>query len=248
MPCLAILACSLAVSCQAASKQPTSDEATVAAILKGGKFTLPKREQVARIMTAGRYYGMKIDLRYRADSQDVVITTFAGDTVSEMQTLANPLGGTRKLTDVRVWLWKEPDPAVTKAAQSRARRIIGQIYNEIAAISKSYPELALFDKDHVSVTDQSLSFQPSGEGLTKSRSKVNTPYISVGTREPQLGVGTQASFPSLLFPAQKLQLTWFVIIDDEALKNKIIAIVTNDAQPLIDAEKSMGGAPIRTSL
>lgn len=242
--CLAILACSLAVTCEAAPKQPTSDEATVAAIIKNGLFTKAKREQVSRIMTAGHYYGMKVDMHYQGI--DLVRTEYAGADADHMQSIANRLGGA-KLTDVRVWLYKEPDPAVTKAAQSRARRVIGQIYTDIAAISNAYPELKLFDKDHVSVTDQSLSFQPNG-GLTKSRSKVNTPYISVGTREPQLGVGTQASFPSLLFPAQKLQLTWFVIIEDEALKNKIIAIVTNDAQPLADAERALGGAPIRTSL
>jgi len=245
--CLAILACSLAVTCEAAPKQPTSDEATIAAIIKNGLFTKAKREQVSRIMTAGRYYGMKVDMRYRVGSQDVVITKFAGASANAMQTLANRLGGTAKLADVRVWLWKDPDPAVTKAAQSKARRVIGQIYTDIAAISSAYPELKLFDKDHVKVTDQDLSFQPNG-GITKSRSKVTTPYIIVEAREPALGVEAQASFPSLLFPLQKLQLTWLVIIDDEALKNKIIAIVTNDAQPLADAERALGGAPIRTNL
>ena len=63
-----------------------------------------------------------------------------------------------------------------------------------------------------------------------------------------LGVETQAEFPSTLFPLQKLQLTWIVYTEDETLKNRIISIVNNASQPLIDAEQAMGGSPIKAVL
>jgi len=244
MLCMSVIVCSLAGARQAAAKQPTSDEATIGAIIKSGKFMLPKREQVARIMTSGRYYGMRVDLKYHVDNHDLAITKFAGDTASEMQTLVNPLGITAKLTDVRVWLWKEPDSKVVAAAQSRAKRVIAHIYTEIEAISNTSPELALFDKDHVKVTDQDLIFAPN-ENRT---SKVSRPYILIESREPLLGVETQALFPSALFPLQKLQLTWIIYMEDETLKNRIISIVNNASQPLIDAEQAMGGSPIKAVL
>lgn len=245
MPCIAIFACSLAATCHAAAKPPTSDEATIAAIIKSGKFMLPKRGQVARIMTSGRYYGMRVDLKYRVNNRDTMITKFAGDTPDKMQTLVNPFSGSGKLMDVRVWLWKDPDPKVVEAAKSKAKRVIEQIYNDIAALSKSYPELALFDKEHVKVLDQSLYFRLDQPDRPQGHQKIVVRCISVEIHEPQLGVGTQAAFPtSIVFPLQKLELMWTVGTEDEALRKIIRSIIATGGQRLSDAEQLLGGSSI----
>lgn len=237
---LALVFSMVTVAAGAAPQKPTADEAKVAAIVKSGEMTTAKLDQIVKIMASGHYYGMRVDWHYLVNGEKASSSHIVGNTTETMQDLIR-YKKPQELTDIKVYLWKDPSPSVTAAAQATAKEVIEQIYNEITDLSESYPELDLFNTGHVKLTDEGFFYEPN-QG--QSHTKMDKPTILVGVREPQLGGMAQAYWPNVLYPRQKIEIYYNAYLENQELKTKIYTIIKKAVKPLADAEKRLGSEPI----
>lgn len=226
----------------------TADEADVAAIFKAGKLTDAQKDQIVQLMVRGHYYGMEINSRHLNKKRGMgSARSFAGNTPSRIRSLINVTGPDDKLTDVYIHLWREPSPGTASEAQKLAKAAIHQMYNQILALKGQFPELARLDKETFQITDTGVYLKSEPMQKTGSQ-KVHKPLISIKLQEPDLGRSYQMVRSSTIYPHQKLQLVYSLLVENKQLCKYLWDIVDKATEPLANTEKKFGSEPVEALL
>jgi hypothetical protein len=224
------------------------------AMLQDGTLSAEERGQIRLILPS--YYALAMQVYWEPKniknankmSRRSPPTRLTEATITAIDSAIRPdwpaKAGNQKVIDGAVFVGN-PAEEVQVKAKNLADQALQKIYQDLIQAKGQFSELALFDQQHVKLTNEQLTFGPTTWTKSVPAPKMTAPRINIYTRSPQLVTSQVLDYPRIVFLRQKIEISCSVLVKDKALRDFIEQTIEKRTEKLQNYERQLGGEPLR---